>query len=325
MNSNSKKIETPKFNEGFERCTKIFQGKVAPLIMNPKISKNTYPICFTGFAVNYSGVSKTGLFSAEFITHESLQQAKKINREDSFHEESRIPLKYRALLSDYRGSGFDRGHLSANGNRYSRADQHESFSLVNIVPQAPENNQDKWRNLEEATRTIVTKTKQPVYIITGSLFLGNKTKKIGKGVLVPSHIYKVVYYPTLNVASAYVSVNDNTAQTEITSVMQLQKYSNITFFPAINDISLLNKRFALPLSANAAYKMKEFRLMNQTNNSIFEVMPDYSNLLTYKNSNTNSKSIDKQINQQRKQVISELNKEYENSIKHAKTVIQSIF
>ena len=79
MSLYSKKVEQPKFNEGFKGCTNIFQGKVAPLIMDKKISKNTYPICFTGFAVNYSGVSKTGLFSAEYITYDSLQKAKKIN------------------------------------------------------------------------------------------------------------------------------------------------------------------------------------------------------------------------------------------------------
>lgn len=323
MNLHAKKIVTPKLNEGFERCTKIFQGKVAPLIMNPKLSKNTYPICFTGFAVNYSGVSKTGLFSAEFITPESLQKAKQLSREDSFHEERRIPEKYRSLLSDYRGSGYDRGHLSANGNRYSRVDQHESFSLANIIPQAPVNNQEKWRKIEEATRTIVTKTRQPVYIITGSLFLNKKTKKIGKGVLVPSHIYKVVYYPTFGVASAYVSVNDNNAQTDITTVMQLQQHSGITFFPAISDISLLSKRYALPLSANAAYKMNEFRLINSSHTAIFETMPE--SLISPSSSRKNNDNNDKKSHQDQKKIIADLNKEYESSIKQATSVIKSIF
>ncbi len=324
MSLYSKKVEQPKFNEGFKGCTNIFQGKVAPLIMDKKISKNTYPICFTGFAVNYSGVSKTGLFSAEYITYDSLQKAKKLSREDSFHEESRIPLKYRALLSDYRGSGMDRGHLSANGNRYNRVDQHESFSLANIIPQAPKNNQENWRNLEEATRTIITKTKQPAYVITGSLFLNKKTKKIGKGVLVPSHVYKVVYYPTFGVASAYVSVNDNIAMTDITTVMQLQKYSGITFFPAIGDVSLLNKRYALPLSANAAYKLNDFRLMQNVSSNIFDIMPDHSIPSPYVNNNQNVAS-DKKATQQQKKIIAGLNKEYEASIKQATGVIKSIF
>lgn len=323
MNSYSKKIEPLKLNKGFERCSQVFQGKVAPLIMNPKISKDTYQICFKEFAVSYSGVSKTGLFSAEFITFESLQKAKKIKREDSFHEESRIPEKHRSLLSDYRGSGYDRGHLAASGNKSDRADQYESFSLANIIPQAPKNNQDKWRNLEEATRTIVTKTRLPVYTITGSLFLNKRTKKIGKGVLVPSHIYKVVYYPALGVASAYVSVNDNIAQTDIVTVMELQKYSHITFFPAINNISLLNKRYALPLSANAAYKMKNFVLMNSSNTNIFEIMPD--NSISPLKTNNKASDNEKIIRQQQKKIMAELNKEYEKSIKQTTSVIKSVF
>lgn len=124
-----------KFNVGFERCTKFFQGQVAPVIINQKMNKNLFPLCFSGMAVNYSGFTKTGLFSAEYITYETLQNAKQISREDSFHEENRIPEKNRSLLTDYRGSGYDRGHLAPNGNRGSRADQYESFSLVNIIPQ----------------------------------------------------------------------------------------------------------------------------------------------------------------------------------------------
>ena len=318
----SKQTQPLKINAGFERCTQVFMGKVAPIIMNPKANVNTYPICFTGFALNYSGVSKTALFSAEFITHESLQKAKQISREDSFHEESRIPEKHRSLLTDYRGSGYDRGHLAPNGNRYSRVDQHESFSLVNIVPQAPKNNQEQWRNLEEATRTMVTKSKQPVYIITGPLHLDKKVKKLGKsGVLIPTHIYKVVYYPTLNVASAYVSVNDNIAKTDVTSVMQLQKYSGITFFPAMRNVNLLNQRFALPLSANAAYKMREFKTLYGDSN-IFEVMPDYSIASPY---NTQKKQNERSQNNELNKARAAIDKEYQKAIKSSQKAIIGIF
>lgn len=69
----------------------------------------------------------------------------------------RVFLKSIALLSDYRGSGYDRGHMAPNGDMPNKESQSDSFSLSNMVPQAPKNNQEVWRKLEEATRAIVTK------------------------------------------------------------------------------------------------------------------------------------------------------------------------
>ena len=57
----------------------------------------------------YSGVSKTPLWVAEALTPQRLSQ--KIPREDSFHEENNVATEHRATLSDYRGSGYDRGHM----------------------------------------------------------------------------------------------------------------------------------------------------------------------------------------------------------------------
>lgn len=112
---------------------------------------------FSNFAVNYSGVSKTALWSAEYVTPESLRKAKNVSREDTFHEETRLPSKVRSLLTDYQRSGYDRGHLVPSANSPSRIDQNQTFSLANIIPQSPKANQENWRKIEEGVRTMVTK------------------------------------------------------------------------------------------------------------------------------------------------------------------------
>ncbi|WP_350556423.1 DNA/RNA non-specific endonuclease, partial [Pseudoalteromonas sp. CAL107-MNA-CIBAN-0098] len=80
-------------------------------------------LCMDGFATMYSGVSRTPLWSAEHLTRKRLNQAKEIDREDSFHEESRLPKSARASLSDYSGSGYDRGHIAPNANMATRSQQ----------------------------------------------------------------------------------------------------------------------------------------------------------------------------------------------------------
>lgn len=260
---------------GFSHCSSLFFEGYAPIISNQKLSKNLYPLCSSSFAVNYSGVSKTALWSAEYTTPEVLRQAKQISRDDEFHEETRIPVKVRSLLSDFRGSGYDRGHLSPSASRPTKLDQYQSFSLSNIIPQAQKNNQNQWRNAEEAVRTLITKRRESAYVITGPLFLGPKVPKLGSGVLVPSHVYKVVFFPSSKVMSAYVSVNDDIATTDVVSVAQLQQVSGLVFFPSLNGSPVVARRYALPLSANAAYKMSNFTT-KAGSSAIFEIMPDPS-------------------------------------------------
>ncbi|MFX4408632.1 DNA/RNA non-specific endonuclease, partial [Acinetobacter baumannii] len=88
---------------------------------------------------------------------------------------------------------YDRGHMSPNCDMPTKDSQFDSFSLSNMVPQAPKNNQEVWRKLEDATRAVVTKQKQDAYVVTGPIFEGQRLKTIGRGVIVPSAVYKAVY------------------------------------------------------------------------------------------------------------------------------------
>lgn len=258
----------------------FLKGKHPTIVKSTKITDKTTEICFSTFAVNYSHLTKTPNWSAEFVSPQGLAQAKGMKREDNFHEESRIPEKYRSLLSDYKKSGFDRGHLAPNGNRINKMDQYESFSLANIMPQSSYANQNGWRHIEEGIRTLVTKHRQPVYIITGTLYLDSKNqRKIGKSkVYVPSHIYKAIYFPDANIASAYVMVNDDRQQKDVVSLSQLQSYTGIVLFPTLMNDYVSSRRYDLPYSANAAYKLKSINISNIQTSTIFSVMPNQNSL-----------------------------------------------
>ncbi|MGP5404042.1 DNA/RNA non-specific endonuclease [Psychrobacter celer] len=229
------------------QCSQSFYGGVYPKFTNTKLDKKTQALCMDGFAVMYSGVSRTPLWSAEHLDRRRLQQAKTIDREDSFHEESRLPNSMRASLSDYSGSGYDRGHLAPNANMANRSQQYDSFSLANIAPQSPRNNRYIWRNIESATRYL-TQQYGEVYTITGVAFTGKKTKQLAKRVLVPSHFFKAVYIPATNQAGVYYAPNDESERIEVISLDELTAKVGIDVLPAL-DRQTKAQAFALPLKA----------------------------------------------------------------------------
>ena len=233
--------------EDLSQCSQNFYGGVYPEFTNSKLSKDTQALCFNGFAVMYSDVSRTPLWSAEHLTRKRLQQAKQIDREDSFHEESRLPLSARAKLADYSGSGFDRGHLAPNGDMANRNQQYDSFSLANIAPQSPRNNRYIWRNIESATRYL-TQQYGDTYTITGVAFTNKKLQRLKGRVLVPSHFFKAVYIPAINSAGVYYAPNDESERIEVISVDELTARTGIDVLPVL-DRQVKAQSMMLPLKA----------------------------------------------------------------------------
>jgi endonuclease G len=248
--------------DDFTQCSRSFYGGVYPEFSNTKLSNNTQALCMDGFAVMYSGVSRTPLWSAEYLNRKRLQQAKQIDREDSFHEESRLPQSMRARLSDYSGSGYDRGHLAPNGDMANRSQQYDSFSLANIAPQSPRNNRYIWRNIESATRYL-TQQYGEVYTITGVAFTDKKVKQLAGRVLVPSHFFKAVYIPAINQAGVYYAPNDESERIEIISIDELTAKIGIDVLPVL-DAKTKAQALNLPLKAGEAVDVPETNIDEPT-------------------------------------------------------------
>ena len=250
------------YADDFTQCSQSFYGGVYPEFSNTKLSNNTQALCMDGFAVMYSGVSRTPLWSAEYLTRKRLQQAKQIDREDSFHEESQLPQSMRAQLSDYSGSGYDRGHLAPNGDMANRSQQYDSFSLANIAPQSPRNNRYIWRNIESATRYL-TQQYGEVYTVTGVAFTDKKAKQLAGRVLVPSHFFKAVYIPASNQAGVYYAPNDESERIEIISIDELTAKIGIDVLPVL-DAKTKAQALDLPLKAGEAVDIPEKKVEEPT-------------------------------------------------------------
>jgi endonuclease G len=203
-----------------------------PEIRNPKLSSATRELCYGEFGVMHSGLTRTPLWSAEFLRADNVQAARALTRENSFHPESRLPPGQRAELSDYARSGFDRGHMAPNGDMPDRASQHESFTLANMVPQDGENNRHVWAGIEGAVRKMAQK-EGALYVITGPAFIGAQLRKVGN-VIVPSHLYKVVYSPRQRAGAAWFVENQADATPQVMSIPELERMVGIDLLPSLS-------------------------------------------------------------------------------------------
>ena len=120
-------------------------------------------------------------------------------RQDDFREDPTLPAGfYRVQGTSYQGSGFDRGHNTPSADRTrSNADNSATFLMTNMIPQAPDNNQGPWNNMEQDLRTIMEAGNE-LYIIMGNIGTGGTgsnggvTNAIDGGrVAVPAFTYKV--------------------------------------------------------------------------------------------------------------------------------------
>ena len=100
-----------------------------------------------------------------------------------------------ADLLDYKGSGYDRGHLAPAATFVgSQKEMDESFFMSNISPQNPSFNRGIWKRIEAYER-LAAKDKGSVYVITGPI-LNKDLKTIGANkVCVPEFYYKIIYVP----------------------------------------------------------------------------------------------------------------------------------
>ncbi|MCX2483546.1 DNA/RNA non-specific endonuclease [Pedobacter sp. MR2016-24] len=126
-------------------------------------------------------------------------------RKDDFAGFIGLPATaFQVQSNSYSGSGFDRGHNIPSADRSSSANANSAtFLMTNMIPQAPQNNQQTWRLMEEYLRNKVLEGNE-VYIIMGSYGAGGvgssggvKTSIADGKVTVPANVWKIaVIIPT---------------------------------------------------------------------------------------------------------------------------------
>ncbi|RXI22988.1 MAG: DNA/RNA non-specific endonuclease [Candidatus Amulumruptor caecigallinarius] len=146
-----------------------------------------------------------------------------------------------ASTSDYRNTGYDRGHMAPAGDmKWDEQAMEECFSMANIVPQAHTLNSGSWGKLEEKCRQRAV-ADSIVVIVCGPVPTDAPVAHIGlSSVAVPQRFFKGILSPTARPPKAigFIMPNgyvDGGMQKCAVSVDSVESLTGYDFFAALPD------------------------------------------------------------------------------------------
>lgn len=162
-----------------------------------------------------------------------------------------LPADMQIRPTDYRGSGYDRGHVCPSADRTSnREDNDATFVMSNMLPQAPSLNQQVWKDLEDYSRYLLS-TGNELYIVAGGI--GSAGRIASGKVNVPDRCWKIIVALSVgnsdlqridaNTRVIAVSMPNRDGQDVanskwaqwIVSIAELEKATGYDFLPALPD------------------------------------------------------------------------------------------
>ena len=145
-------------------------------------------ICRAGYLVGYDASARI----PRFVTYQLMPQNALgcIARSNAFVADRSISNG--PTPQDYAGTGFDKGHMSPDGDQsYNQQAEYESFLMTNMSPQAGSLNRGIWKLLETSVRGWSFQLNRPFTVYVGGVY-NAQDRRIGAGVVVPHAFYKIV-------------------------------------------------------------------------------------------------------------------------------------
>ena len=151
-----------------------------------------------------------------------------------FIEDPKVKSKS-ADWKNYKGSGYDRGHLCPAGDRrFTSYAYKETFYTSNISPQRPDFNAGIWNRLEKQIRSWAKRYGR-VYVITGGVLKEGLTVIGEEEVAVPEIFYKIVVRgekEKLEILAFLIPHRESTSALKdyLVTVDTIERLSGIDFF-----------------------------------------------------------------------------------------------
>ncbi|MBO3697031.1 DNA/RNA non-specific endonuclease [Roseivirga sp. E12] len=190
------------------------------------------------YTLRYNEEHEQAMWVAYKLSADSLKQ-EKFPRKDNFRRDPRVRTGS-AELSDYKGTGYDRGHLAPAADfSYDEFALSQTFYMSNMSPQVASFNRGIWKKLEDQVREW-TMEESELYIVTGPI-LNKEFTTIGSNeVSIPEYYYKIVldiHKPEIK-AIAFLLKNEKSGdalEAFVVSIDQIESLSGLDFFPSMPD------------------------------------------------------------------------------------------
>lgn len=228
----------PSEDEWEQEQTISLQVKNIENLELPKPIEGEQIVQHEGYTLSYNEQYEQASYVAYKLTQNELYGP--YERKDNFKEDPAIKTGS-ASLEDYKGSGYDRGHLCpAADQKESETAMSDSFYMSNMSPQDPDFNRRIWADLEGCVRTFADDN-YLIYVTTGPVLTDGPYKTIGENkVAVPNYYYKVVLdYTNPEIKAIGFLLPNKKADKDLedyaVSVDEVEKVTNIDFFVNLPD------------------------------------------------------------------------------------------
>lgn len=208
---------------------------------------NNYLMEMDEYTISYSRARAIPNWVSWYINDEWIKS--NASRQNDFRPNPFMPSDWLVPDEDsYKNSGFDRGHNCPSADRLCSANFNSAtFLMSNMIPQAPNQNQETWRLWECYFRYLV-KQGNELYIVMGNYgqggtgFFGYK-EKIKDGdleIVVPESIWKVAIAIPKNDGDDIQAINSNSTVIAInipnTQAVSSLAWNDAQFITTVDDI-----------------------------------------------------------------------------------------
>ncbi len=205
----------------------------------PSYIENHPVVAKLGYSLSYNTDYVQPDWVAYVLTKEEVE-SESVGRSDDFYEETDV-IPHSALLSDYRKSGYDRGHLLSSANRNFSEDFNQStFSLLNMSPQLHRFNAGLFLRAEKAERETAVMY-ETAFIVSGPVFSDDMATIGESEIAVPEEFYKVLLVQDENDDWHAIGLilpqeyeNGNLSIYAVT-VDKVEEITGIDFYPSLDD------------------------------------------------------------------------------------------
>lgn len=204
-------------------------------------SKNEVVIEKTYITIGYNTEYNIPNYVGEKLVYSMTVGTEK--REPGFYPETALPVEKQIRSKQYKGSGYDRGHLAPAADfKWNKNAMYESFSMANVAPQWPTVNRRNWQYLESQIRKY-SKSVDTLYVITGTV-VTNPKHCISDSIVVPTYFYKAAIGKKGNrykVSCAWLYNNDMSFISKQMTINELEKFIGRNLFYKKNNENVEGK------------------------------------------------------------------------------------